>query len=154
MLDSGMPGLGIDLAQAAGASGKPRLQFSIPCLQVDEEKGPPSFMYVFYEIPLPEIPFTFPDKEGFFIANGWCNGVGDYTQRLKILNPDRSVAADTQDQPFKLKSKEEPFMAVNYLQGMHFAKAGTYTIQVYLKNELVLEYPLPVRKAAGSAPKK
>ena len=151
MLDSGMPGLGFSLGTSGGASGKPRLQFSIPCLQVDEEKGPPSFMYVFYEIPLPEFPFRFPQGQGFYIANGWCSGTGGHAQRIRILGPDKNEIVDTKDQPFTLKSTEEPFMAVNYIQEMPFEKPGVYTVQVLLDGQTVLEYPLPVRKAEGKA---
>jgi hypothetical protein len=151
MLDSGMPGLGLNIGGGSG-TGTPRLQFSVPCLQVNDEKGPPSFMYVFYEMPFPEFPFAFPEGQGFFVANGWCNGTGSHVQRMKILDPQKNVLVDTNDQPFTLKRNEEPFMAVNFISGMQFAGPGTYWFQVYLNNQLALEYPLPVRKADANAP--
>ena len=54
---------------------KPYLQFSIICLEVyEEEKMPPSFLNVIYEIPVPSFPFKFPAP--LFIVNGWCKGKG------------------------------------------------------------------------------
>lgn len=148
MLDSGGLTAGSMQIAGGGASGRtPRLQFSVPCLQIDDQKGPPSFMYVFYEMPFPEFPFTFPEGQGFFVANGWCNGLGSFVQRMKILDPDRKQLVDTNEQPFQLKKSEEPFMAVNFITGMQFSKPGTYWIQIYLDNQLALEYPLPVRQA-------
>jgi hypothetical protein len=152
-------GIGLNLGGGGESSNKPKLQFSVPCLQVNDEKGPPSFMYVFYEMPFPEFPFAFQEGQGFFVANGWCNGMGDHVQRMKILDTSKQkVLVDTGDQPFTLKKKEEPFMAVNFISGMRFEAPGTYWFQILLNNQVVLEYPLPVRKAdanaAGEPPKK
>ena len=133
---------------AEGASpNRPRLQFTVPCLNVDDSKGPPSFNFVFYEMPFPEFPFQFPDGQGFYVANGWCNGKGDHVQRMKILDPSKQkVLVDTGDQPFSLKTSEEPFMAVNFISGMKFEAPGTYWIRVLLDNQVAIEYPMPVRK--------
>jgi hypothetical protein len=147
MLDDGLPGL-LGVERPGGGIGGPSLQFSVPCLQVDDEKGPPSFKYVFYELPFPKFPFQFPEGEGFYVANGWCNGTGQHVQRMKILDPSRAkTLVDTQDQPFTLKKREEPFMAVNFITGMLFEGPGTYWMQVYIDGRMALEYPLPVRQA-------
>lgn len=164
MLDSGQgsfgfPGIGASLssepvAAAPGGKRRPALQFSVPCLEVNEEKGPPSFNYIFYELPFPQFPFKFPDNAGFFIANGWCNGQGEYKQRMKIFGPktstsllDEAPLVDTGEQPFSLKERETPFMAINFIQGMEFKGPGTYRIQVLLNDEVALEYPMVVRQA-------
>ena len=153
MLDDGFSGLlgGPRSQPAMGGGGSlsgPFLQFSIPCLNVEDQKGPPSFQYIFYELPLPAFPFQFPEGEGFYVANGWCNGTGAHVQRMKILDPSReNVLVDTNDQPFTLKRVEEPFMAVNFITGMRIEREGAYWMQVFLDNQLRLEYPLQVRKA-------
>ncbi len=141
---------------------KPSLQFSVPCFQVAEDKDhPPSFNYIFYELPFPRFPFppregepeydTYKDKWtnwGFYITNGWCNGSGDFIQSMQILKPDKSTAlVKTGDQPFKLANPETPFMAINLFQGIRFEEAGTHWVQVFLDNKLALEYPLVIRKA-------
>lgn len=125
---------------------KPFLQFSVPCLSVKEDQGPPSFMNIFYELPFPEFPFTFPGM-GFFIANGWCNGKGDFKQSMRILKPDKGILVQTGDQPFSLREEKTPFMAINLFQGVTFDAPGIYWVQVFLDDVLTLEYPMEVRKA-------
>ena len=170
MLDSGEGTFGIPAFQpslettapkaATSGTKRPALQFSVPCLEVNEEKGPPSFNYIFYELPFPQFPFKFPENAGFFIANGWCNGLGEYKQRMRIYGPRQQGASlveaplvDTGEQPFTLKERETPFMAINFIQGFEFKTPGTYRIQVLLNDEVAVEYPLVVRlaQAQGAA---
>jgi hypothetical protein len=127
---------------------RPSLQFSVPCLAVvEDEKGPPSFNRIFYELPFPEFPFRFP-KPGFFIANGWCNGQGSFAQSMKIMHPEKDKPLiGTGKQPFELKEIETPFMAINLFQDVVFEKPGTYWIQIFLNDEMAVEYPLVVRQA-------
>lgn len=138
----GMAFLGQDLG--GGSSSGPSLQFSVPCLEVRDEEGkPPSFGYLFYELPLPEFPF----KVDFYVANGWCNGQGKFIQSMSILRPDKTPMVETGDQPFELKDAATPFMAVNFFQGVVFEKPGMYWFRVSLGGRKVLEYPLTVREA-------
>jgi hypothetical protein len=134
---------------------KPSLQFSVPCFYVDEEDGgPPSFKRIFYELPSPTFPLKFPDDSGFFIANGWCNGKGSFSQSMRILKPDKkSVLIETGEQPFDLNENITPFMAINYFQGIAFPEPGTYWIQVFLSGDMKLEYPMDIRKVEGEAKK-
>lgn len=138
---------------------RPQLQFSVPCANVPEEEGPPSFRSVFYELPHPQYHFNFP-KKGFFIANGWCNGLGKYVQEIRILQPDKqNMLISTGKQDFELKEIQTPFMAVNLFQ-IVFAQPGKYWVQVYLgdftgkdaqghvqssNDQLAVEYPLIVK---------
>lgn len=140
---------------------RPSLQFSVPCLSVDEKSGPPSFSSIFYELPFPKFPFKFPGR-GFFIANSWCNGQGRFAQEIKILKPDHKTdIMKTGKQPFELKEETTPFMAVNLFQDAVFEAPGTYWVQITLADsqgvlKVELEYPLVVRLAdnaeAPSAP--
>jgi hypothetical protein len=141
---SGMPMLGSDFGETP--SGQPSLQFSVPCLEVTDQAGkPPSLNYLFYELPLPELPFAVT----FFVANGWCNGKGTHYQRMKILNSDRTTAlVETGKQDFTLKDAAEPFMAVNEFKQITFEKAGTYWFQVFLGDRKVLEYPITIAKSS------
>lgn len=126
------------------ATGTPALQFSVPCLEVEDTEGkPPSFRYLFYELPLPEFPY----KVDFFVANGWCNGKGQHVQSMQILKADKNVLVETGNQPFELKEAGTPFMAVNFFQGIVFEQPGTYWFRVNLGGRKVLEYPLTVRQA-------
>lgn len=135
---------GMDLGSGGGGSGKPSLQFSVPCLEVEDEAGkPPSFRYLFYELPLPQFPF----KASFYVSNGWCHGQGSFVQTMKILKPNREVLVETGQQPFQLSELTVPFMAVNFFSEIPFEAPGTYWMQVNLDGKTVLEYPLTVRQA-------
>jgi len=125
---------------------KPSLQFSVPCLGVDETKGPPSFLYIFYELPFPKFPSP---AVPFFINNGWCNGLGRYEEKTRIIHPDkRTIFVETGNHEFTLNEETTPFMSINFYKDMVFPRAGTYWIQVFLDNQLLLEYPLVVREAS------
>ena len=135
---------GFGAPDGGGGGGKPSLQFSVPCLNVkDPSDQPPSFEYLFYELPLPEFPF----KASFYIANGWCSGQGTHQQSMKILKPDGTVLVETGLQEVALANANTPFMAVNYFPDLVFEGEGVYKVEVYLSNSKVLTYPLTVRKA-------
>ncbi len=125
----------------------PDLQFSVPCLEVENEEGkPPSLKYLFYELPLPEFPYGV----SFYLVNGWCNSQGEFHQEIKILNPDKTELMATGKQEMTLRSPENPFMAVSFLQGLGIPAPGTYTVQVYVNDALKLEFPLPVREISDA----
>lgn len=126
---------------------KPSLQFSVPCLEVKEENKPPTFAYLFYELPLPEIPIKCPP---FFINNGWCNGQGNYQQEIKILSPDKKeVIIETGKQDFALDTNYVPQLIVNQFDQVLFKEAGYYWVQVLLNGTIELEYPITVRLVTG-----
>ena len=139
---AGMPMLGSEFGDKP--SGQPSLQFSVPCLEITDESGkPPSLNYLFYDLPLPELPYVIT----FFVANGWCNGKGSFYQRMKILNSDKTTAlVETGKQDFVLKDVAEPFMAVNEFKQIRFEKDGTYWFQIFLGDRKVLEYPITISK--------
>lgn len=127
---------------------KPSLQFSVPCLEVKDDQGPPIFSRIFYELPFPNFPFKCPP---FFINNGWSNGTGNHRESTRILAPDkRNIIIQTGDHPFTLSEQNIPFMAVNLFADVVFKEVGTYWIQVFLDDEMVLEYPLTIRQANTS----
>ena len=134
---------------------RPSLQFSVPCLTVVEDGGPPSFHSIFFELPFPKFPVKFPGK-GFFIANSWSNGQGRFAQELKLFKPDRKTEViKTGKQPFELKEETTPFMAVNLFQDVVFEEPGTYWVEITLADsqgglKTELEYPLVIRLAEGA----
>lgn len=119
---------------------KPVLQFSIPCLEIETEDKPPVFSYVFYELPFPNAPVS------FYIANGWSNGEGSFTQEIKLVKPSGNLLVSTGKQDFELKSTNIPQLMVNLFRDMMFDEFGDYKVEVYLNDEKVMEYPLTVRQ--------
>ena len=131
---------------------RPSLQFSVPCLSVDEKNGPPTFSSIFFELPFPKFPYKFPGR-GFFITNSWINGTGRFAQEIKIYKPDHKTdIIKTGKQPFELKDERTPFMAVNLFQDAVFETPGVYWVEITLADQngvlkVELEYPLSVRLA-------
>lgn len=126
---------------------KPHLQYSVPCLGFDESKGPPSFMFVFYELPLEQFPYRFPETAGFFVVNGWVGGQGTFQQRLVLKADAETVLVDTDKRPFTMEDGKTPFMSVNFVQGIEFPRPGAYTVEVYLDDELMTSYTLLASQA-------
>lgn len=146
---------------------KPLLQFSVPCLEVLEKgsdweqflkgmgvethlqsKGdgrPPTFAYLFYELPFPSFPVVCPR---FYINNAWCSGKGTFAQEIKILLPDKqTVLVETGKQEFTLEEPYTPQLLINIFDGVEFKEQGHYWIQVLLDGSAVLQYPLTIRLA-------
>ncbi|MFN3995353.1 MAG: DUF6941 family protein [bacterium] len=121
-------------------SKKPVLQFSIPCLELETEDKPPVFSYVFYELPYPNSPIS------FYIANGWSNGEGSFTQEIVIKKPSGNKLVSTGKQDFELKQKNIPQLMVNYFKDMQFDEFGDYTVEIYLDDEKVMEYIIVIRQ--------
>lgn len=125
----------------------PSLQFSFLCLGVDEQQGPPCFNYVFYELPLPEFPYRFPETAGFFLVNGWSGAAGEFVQAARILDPEGDVLMDTGIRPLVLESPDVPFMSVTFVQGFEFPSPGVYRVEVVLEGHKVADYALTARPA-------
>lgn len=126
---------------------KPRLQFSVPCLNIPEDESrPPSFEHIFYELPFPKFPF----QVDFFLANGWTHGQGRFAQAVKLLDPDKAVLVETEAQTFELEKVTVPFMVINKFEGVQFARPGVYWFQILLDGQLALEYPLEIRQVQTS----
>lgn len=129
---------------------EPSLQFSVTCLEVIEDKGPPTLRYLFYELPLPVLPHGID----FYLANCWANGLGSFEQSVKILYPDRiKILVETGEKSFVLGDPYTPFMAIFRFSEIQFSEEGRYWIQNYLNGKLILEYPVTVRLQDGAKEK-
>ena len=118
---------------------KPTLQFSVPCDGI--AKGPnnkPVFVGIFSSILR---PIVVPQ---FFIANRWINGVGEFEQIIKILDPELKEIAKSETQKFKLDSKAKAADLFSGFINLNFEKSGVYWISTELDGELVMSFPLPV----------
>lgn len=133
--------------QVAPGSGKPasktKLQFSIPCFDVDYKSGkPPSIYYMFYDLPFPQLPKTLD----FNIVNGWIGGQGSgQYQEIIILKPDGSTHLASGQQKLEFQDENTPFMLVNFFPKIPFEVPGPYQISVRLNGQEVIRYPLTVR---------
>ena len=119
----------------------PTLLYSIPSLGLDDSKGPPSLVFVTYELPLHEFPYSFPEDAGFFVSNGWLGRPGSYQQRIELSDPQGELIAETGNREIVLVD-DMPYMAITYLMGLTFASAGRHRVKVFLNDQEILSYPL------------
>lgn len=136
---------------SAGSGGGIRLQFSVPCFEVEyEEQRAPSLKYIFFDLPFPSIP----QRLSFHVVNGWIGGSRVAHQMIKILRPDGTVHLETPKQPLEFVDSNTPFLAVNFFPKIPFDAEGLFMIVVYLEDQEVLRYPLTVRTVGerGQAP--
>jgi len=112
---------------------KPILQFSVPCDGI--AKGPnnkPVFVGIFSSILRPSV---IPQ---FFIANRWINGIGEFEQVVKILDPELKEIAKSEAQKFKLDSKAKSADLFSGFINMNFDKSGVFWISTELDGELAM----------------
>lgn len=122
-------------------SERPILQFSVLCDAVatpQEIGNKPVFIGVFSQI---QRPSGVPQ---FFVANRWINGLGEHTQRVRILGPDLSEIARSADFKFVLPTRTHSQDVFNGFVNLSFSKAGVYWVAVDLDDKLAVSYPLPV----------
>lgn len=126
----------------SGGTG-PRLQFSVPCFEVEyEQNRAPSLHYIFYDLPFEDLP----KRLSFHVVNGWIGGQGkQYHQVISILKPDGQVHLETPRQPLEFQDVNTPFLAINLFPEIPFETEGLYFIVVRLEDQEVLRYPLTVR---------
>ena len=104
-----------------------------------------SFQRVFFDLPSYEFPT--PPFERFFIANGWCMGRGQFVTKMRILTPSgKTLEGSTFQERFSLKDLHTPFMTLFRLEKIVFPESGYYTVQIFLDDELRLEYQLELRE--------
>jgi hypothetical protein len=118
----------------------PNLQSSVMCLGLEETLAP-TLKYLFFELPVPDLPH----EVNFCIVNVWINGRGDFAQSVRILNTKRSeTLVFTGDQPFTLTDPATPQMMTNEIVGLKLTDVGQYWVQVSLDGNSILEYPFTV----------
>ncbi|OYT73930.1 MAG: hypothetical protein CFK52_00830 [Chloracidobacterium sp. CP2_5A] len=99
-----------------------------------------SFMGVFQEIYVPEIPFGLPRMA---VCNHW-RGAGEYLSEVRILCPGRQQALAVST-PSQLSLPAHGFNTnVTFFLNLHFAQAGEYVVQTLLDSKLFCETILRV----------
>jgi len=83
-----------------------------------------------------------------FIVNRWCKGEGSFTQKVRIVNTkDKSIVFQTEDQPFELADIDRHHTLISRFNNLVFPNSGKYWVDVFLNNELVLNYPIMLKEA-------
>ncbi len=125
---------------------KPNLQFSVLCDDVRrEENGKFMLIGLFEAINARHFPAT---HGMMFIVNRWCKGEGSFTQKVRIVNTkDKSIVFQTEDQPFELADIDRHHTLISRFNNLVFPNSGKYWVDVFLNNELVLNYPIMLKEA-------
>ena len=93
-------------------------------------------------VPAPQVPVGFLK---LCMWTRWCNGIGQFKQTARILAPDEKIIGESTLE-FQLKDMEVMATNVNLFSGVQFNEYGIYHVEIYLDDQLIIRYPLPVVK--------
>ena len=134
---------------------KPDLQFSVLCDDVRrEDNGKLILIGLFEVIGGPEYPLVYP---GMAVVNRWCNGLGEFRQRVRLVDAENKVVVETPESALQLTDLRATVTAVSILRNITIAKPGRYAVEVLLDGDLKQRYALGVVRfsppeGAGQAP--
>jgi len=129
---------------------KPDLQFSVLCDDVRrEDNGKLILIGLFEMVGGPAYPMTYPSLH---VVNRWCNGEGDYSQRVRLVSGDNTVIVETQETPVQLREIMANITAVSIFRNIVLPKAGKYWVEVLLDGDLKQRYPLVAMEFRPEAP--
>lgn len=123
----------------------PDLQSSLLCDDVRQERnGKFILIGIFDVVGVPAFPAVF---QRICVVNRWCCGMGEFTQRSRILNPDGDTSL-VEGKPVlvKLPNDEATATSVEFFVNFKFGAPGTYWVEILLEDNLKLRYPLKVRQ--------
>lgn len=119
---------------------QPDLQFSVLCDDVRrEDNGKLMLIGLFEALGGPAYPLVYP---GLHVVNRWCNGEGEYRQRVRIVGADNQVLVETTESPVLLPDPMANVTAVSLFRNVNFPKPGKYWVEVLLGGDLKQRYPL------------
>jgi hypothetical protein len=119
----------------------PNCQASVLCEDIRREiTGMQTLVGVINAVPAPQVPIGFLK---LCLWTRWCNGVGEFKQTAKLLAPDEKVLGESSVN-FRLKEMEAMATNVNLFTNIQFKTLGVYHIEVYIDDQLIIRYPLPV----------
>ena len=122
----------------------PDLQCALVCEDVRlEVAGGNTLVGVINTIAAPQIPIRLIK---LCIFARWCSGDGHFEQTTRILDLDENILANTETE-FRLDGEDTHATNVAVFGGVEFSQAGSYPIEIMLDGELVLRFPLQVKKA-------
>ncbi len=124
---------------------RPNLQFSVVCDDVRrEDNGKFMLIGIFEAINAVEFPAK---HHTLFVANRWCKGEGSCTQKIRIVNTkDKAIVFQTEDQSFQLQDIDTHHTIMSRFNNLLFPCPGKYWVEIFLNNELILNYPIMLKQ--------
>jgi hypothetical protein len=125
---------------------RPNLQFSVVCDDVRrEDNGKFMLLGIFEAINAKEFPAR---HHTLFVANRWCKGEGSFTQKIHMIDAgSKKIVFQTEEQPFQLADIDMHHTIISRFNNLLFENPGKYWIEVFLNNELILNYPIMLKQA-------
>lgn len=129
----------------------PDLQFSVLCDDVRREiNGKFILIGLFEAIASPQFPTTYTQLH---VINRWCNGQGEFKQKVRIVSGENKLICDTPESAVSLKQTVATVTAHSIFRNVPFEKAGRYWVEILLNQDLKQRYPLTVvQLQEGAAP--
>ena len=136
---------------ADAAKIKPGLLYSVMCDDIRREhNGKLILIGLFEGIASARFPAAHPS---LCIINCWIGGMGDFTQKTRILKADGDILVEDKDVNFKLNNLKAKHKVVAQFRNLRFISPGEYSIEVLLDGDLKIRYPLMVTKLEGKGQK-
>ena len=125
---------------------KPDLQFSVLCDDVRrEDNGKLMLIGLFELIAGAEFPLVYP---GMAVINRWCNGLGSFNQRVRIVDGANVTLVETPYSLLVLDDLRATVTAVSLLRNVVLPAPGRYSVEVLLDGDLKQRYALGVAAIA------
>lgn len=122
----------------------PDLQAAALCEDVRAEvSGQQTLVGVLGAIPTPTVPIGFLK---LCLWTRWCGGMGAFTQRTVIVDPEEEKPIAESSVNFILNHMNAHATNVHFFGRLQFQRFGVYNIEIYLDQQLRLRIPLPVIK--------
>ena len=119
---------------------KPDLQFSVLCDDVRrEDNGKLMLIGLFELVASAKYPMAYP---GMAVVNRWCNGEGQYQQRVRLVDNANKVVVETAPSPVELPDMRATVTAVSLLRNVPIPSAGRYWLEILLDGDLKTRYAL------------
>ncbi len=123
---------------------QPTLLFSVLCDDVRrEDNGKFMLIGLFENIGAVRFPVRHP---ALYVMNCWCSGIGEFTQRTRIISPDGAKLIEDEQTKFELSDLRAKHRVVARFNNILFQAPGVYSVEVLLDGELNVRYPLVVEE--------
>ena len=130
-----------------GPAMSPDLQFSVLCDDVRREaNGKFILIGLFEAIASPQFPARYAQLH---VVNRWCNGQGEFHQKVRIVNGENKVVCDTPESVVSLRQTVSTVTAHSIFRNVPFDKPGRYWVEVLLNEDLKQRYPVTVLQLQG-----
>ncbi len=119
---------------------KPDLQFSVLCDDVRrEDNGKLMLIGLFEVVAGVQYPMSYP---GLAVVNRWCNGLGEYQQKVRLVDSANAVVVETAPAPVQLPDMRATVTSVSLMRNIPIPRPGRYWVEVLLDGDLKTRYAL------------